>query len=361
MSNIIEHKNISKRIEWLDFARMIAIIAVVLCHATEGVYSLSLDYISSISVRSKIFAFTVFTFGRIGVPLFLIISGYLLLDRTYDSQKIIKFWKNNWLHLLICTWIWFAIYDLFIILFNKNTLNVWTIIEDMFFFHEVNMGHVWYMPMILGMYILLPFVSIALKHIDNKLLLFPVLVFSIFSFVFPLVNIINNVVRSDVPLSNQFSLGYSGGAYGLYFIFGYMVKKETFKRIKTPIFLLITLLNFVLGVWLQIWSYANGVVYNMWYDCFLIMIVSVSLFEILSRLKNVYFYSTVKAISYYSFPIYLIHNIIRQVIKTKINSIIIIPPLKVFLMWLITFVSALVIAYLINRIPRIGKFVLYTK
>ncbi len=88
MGNVTENKSPRNRIEWLDFARMIAIILVVLCHAVENVYALKLDYISSISVQSKIFVFTAFTLGRIGVPFFLMISGYLLLDRAYDTQKI---------------------------------------------------------------------------------------------------------------------------------------------------------------------------------------------------------------------------------------------------------------------------------
>ena len=57
MGNVTENKSPRNRIERLDFARMIAIILVVLCHAVENVYALKLDYISSISVQSKIFAF----------------------------------------------------------------------------------------------------------------------------------------------------------------------------------------------------------------------------------------------------------------------------------------------------------------
>ena len=340
---------------------MLAIFGVLLCHATENVYSLNLDYISSISRHSKVFAFSSFTIGRLGVPFFLMISGYLLLDKEYNSKTIIKFWKKNWLHLLLCTWIWFAIYELFLIWFKKKPIDILTILEDMLFVHKVEMTHVWYMPMILGIYILIPMVSIVFKNVDLKILKYPIIIFSCFAFVFPLLNTINNVIRPDVPLANQFSLEYSGGSYGLYIIFGYLVKKGAFKKIKTPIILAISVLAFILGVTLQIWSYFNGVCYNIWYDCAFIMVTSVGLFELFSRLKRIYGYKIVKMISYYSFPIYLIHNIICQMIRGHMNDLLVSHFVKVILMWIISFIVSIFIAWLINRIPKVGKFILYTK
>jgi peptidoglycan/LPS O-acetylase OafA/YrhL len=95
----------TKRIEWIDFARMLAFFGAVLCHATEGIYKLNIKYMGTVSLQSKVFAFSAFTIGRPGVALFLMITGYLLLDRECDFETIKKFWKNNWLRLLICTWI----------------------------------------------------------------------------------------------------------------------------------------------------------------------------------------------------------------------------------------------------------------
>lgn len=54
------------RITWIDLLRSCAILAVVLCHAVEGIYSLNLEYMSQLSWGSKIFTFLAFTFGRGG-------------------------------------------------------------------------------------------------------------------------------------------------------------------------------------------------------------------------------------------------------------------------------------------------------
>ena len=50
---------------------------------------------------SRIFQFASLFIGRIGVPFFLMITGYLLVDRVYDDQKVRKFWNNNCKSLII--------------------------------------------------------------------------------------------------------------------------------------------------------------------------------------------------------------------------------------------------------------------
>lgn len=90
-----------QRIQWIDMVRGIAILCVILCHVTENIYQLNVDSISLLDFPSKIFVFSAFTCGRLGVPLFLFISGYLLLDRHYGMEGCCKFWKKNLLSLLI--------------------------------------------------------------------------------------------------------------------------------------------------------------------------------------------------------------------------------------------------------------------
>lgn len=85
----------NKRVDWIDLARALAILFVVLCHSSEAIYSFDMKYVASLSLQSRIFEFTSFTIGRLGVPLFLMISGYLLLDRDYTDQKCKGFWKKN--------------------------------------------------------------------------------------------------------------------------------------------------------------------------------------------------------------------------------------------------------------------------
>ncbi len=351
----------NNRISWIDLSRMVAIFCVVLCHATESIYSFNEKYISAISMFSKVFMFCCFTLGRIGVPLFLLISGYLLLDRKYDSERTKSFWMNNWLHLLICTWIWFAVYDFYLHFYAKQSIGFLQFLEDMLFIHKVNMGHVWYMPMILGIYILIPFVANVLKSVETSQLIFPVVIFGFFSFVVPSLQVINTVVKPDMPLANQFSLGFSGGTYGLYLIFGFLIKKKCLKKIRLEILVTLGIVSFFAGVAFQIFAYAKGVRYNIWYDSPFILVTSVCLFECLSRIRRIYGYSIVRWISYYSFPVYLIHYMICYSFADRIKALPVMQPVKILIIWLLCFWGALICSWAINKIPKVGKYILYTK
>ena len=95
------------RIQWIDFARVLAILTVVFCHCLDNIYHIiDPNVVTTLSISSKIFVFGGYAIGRLGVPFFLMITGYLLLDRVYDSEKITGFWSRNCKHLLICTIIW---------------------------------------------------------------------------------------------------------------------------------------------------------------------------------------------------------------------------------------------------------------
>lgn len=209
----------NERILWLDVARGSAIICVVLCHATENIYQLNLEFISQISAQSKIFALLAFTCGRLGVPLFLLISGYLLLDRHYGNEGSCLFWKKNLLGLLTTTEIWIVIYNVFLCWFNNEKFDIASLIKEMLFLKYVNVGHIWYVSMIIGMYIFLPLIADALQEINVKRLKIPLIISCIYLFF--------------IPTNNVLDLSYSGGIYGIYLLSGYLIKKNTLKQIST--------------------------------------------------------------------------------------------------------------------------------
>lgn len=352
--------NLNKRIEWIDLLRAFAIITVLLCHATEGIYKLNLDYMSTAMLHSKIIAFTGFTIGRLGVPIFLMISGYLLLDRVYDKKKTLRFWKHNWASLLICTEFWFLIYDMFLKVYSKQQITLSVLIKDLLLIHKIDMWHTWYMPMILGMYVLIPFVATALRPFDIQTLRFPLVFYGAISFGYSLINVINNVLQRE-PMSLQLSAGFSGGAYGFYFLVGYLLKKGVFKNLKKQLLVLAGVASFILAVALQIWAYSNNYAYNIWYDNPLLLCASTMIFEFVSRIKGVPAYRIVWWMSYYSFAVYLIHFMICIVAISHVSVTKISPSIQVIIVWGLSAALSYICAWAINHIPKIGKVILNSK
>lgn len=78
-----------KRLHWLDFARFFAILSISLNHALHRSYEINLgsqyaEYLT-LGAGSVLFESVIAILSRIGVPLFLMISGALLLNKDFSS------------------------------------------------------------------------------------------------------------------------------------------------------------------------------------------------------------------------------------------------------------------------------------
>lgn len=343
----------------IDLLRCFAIICVVLNHCTEAVYSLTLDGVSSLSLASKIFAFCAFTAGRIGVPCFMTMSGYLLMDRFYSPEQRKNFWINSWFHLLVCTWVWFTIYDL-ILCFQGQNITWSDYVSHMLFLQRVGFSHVWYMPAILGIYLLIPIVSNGLFQIGYKSVTWILAVYFLYCFVAPWVKIVSAATGGE-PFSVQISSGFSGGAYGLYFLFGAMVKKGFLKKVPTQILSFLTILSFCGTVYFQLWCYHLHYKYNVWYDFPLLLVIGVCLLEIFSRIATVPGKPIIVTLSKYSFAVYLIHNTILNPLRPWISSLNLLLPIKVMGLLVPILTASYIISILLARIPKVGPYLLYLK
>lgn len=339
--------------------RCFAIFCVVLNHCTEAVYSLTVDGVTGLSLASKVFAFCAFTAGRIGVPCFMTMSGYLLMDRFYSPEQRKSFWINSWFHLLVCTWVWFTIYDL-ILLLQGQTITWSDYISHMLFLEQVGFSHVWYMPAILGIYLLIPIVSNGLFQTSHKSVTWILVIYFLYCFVAPCAKIVATATGEET-LSVQISSGFSGGSYGLYFLFGAMVKKGLLKKVPTKLLALVAVLSFGGTVSFQLWCYQLKYEYNVWYDFPLLLVIGVCLLEIFSRISTVPGKHIIVTLSKYSFAVYLIHNMILKPLKPWVASLDLLLPVKVIGLLVPILVLSYIISILVARIPKVGPYLLYLK
>ena len=355
------------RIDWIDAARCFAIFCVVVNHAIESIYKFEVEDFIALSTVSQFFALASFTFGRLGVPLFLMISGYLLLDRDWNQESCFKFWKNNWLRLFVCTEIWWVIYDVFITVYYKTPLDIVRLIQRLLFLTDVNMLHAWYMPMILGMYILIPMAGTALQKFETKHLFFPIIVFSGYSFAYPVLALISSAI--GYPLKLRFSFGFSGGAFGLYLFYGYLTKKNFFYKISKNLVAIAFMGAFCLTVIFQFCGYKFEYAYKAWYDNGFLAICTVALMVLFSKVLpsptsialNNKSKRLVRILARDSFGIYLIHMPILIAINPFISSIIKFYPIQFACLALADFILSWALVEFCCKIPVIGKILFYLK
>ena len=343
------------RVEWIDLVRAIAILTVLYIHDTDGIYIISSDSILNYTIYSRIFNFASLFIGRIGVPFFLMITGYLLLDRSYDDGRIRKFWRKNCKGLIIVTVIWTIIYAIILqfVAVKSGELNIGEA-GNLFF------SHMWYMPMIIGMYLSMPFVSNALEKFSSGTIWNATILFSLLAFLLPFISTVL-AMHGIQNVNIQYCLGFSGGIYGIYIILGYLVKKGQFKNVSSRILGLIAVISFLICVLFQYYSYIKGYDFFLWYEFPFILTGSFALFELCSRMKKVRAYPLVAFLSKYSFAVFLVHNIFRLPLLPVVVDLPYSEPVKAIILWILLIVLSYLATVIIYRIPKFGKYILYMR
>ena len=166
----------------------------------------------------------------IGVNLFIMISGYLLLDKT---EEAIVFFKKRILNILPL----FLVFNIIYIYFGK--IPIMPVLKG----KAISASHFWYIYMILGLYLLTPWLQKVLKYAEKETLFVVFLWF--------LCNILNPYLRyfnlAEIPFSNFPLTGFIG-----YYILGYFVKKYD-NKVKRASFILIIVI-YALGFLLSFLS-----------------------------------------------------------------------------------------------------------
>lgn len=343
------------RVEWIDFVRAIAILTVLYIHATDGIFIISSDSVMNFGLYSRAFQFASLFIGRIGVPFFLMITGYLLLDRTYDDERVRNFWNKNCKGLIIVTIIWAVIYAVSLQFVTVGSSHVNYAEAGSLFF-----SHMWYMPMIIGMYLSIPFVSNALKHFSPRTIYQAAIVFTLLAFILPFITTVLDM-QGIHNVTIQYCLGFSGGVYGIYIILGYLIKKDLFKKYSTKKIGLLAIVSFIICFVFQYYAFIRGYDFFLWYEFPFILTGSFALFELCSRMNKVKAYPFINFLSKYSFAVFLVHNLFRLPLLPVVVQLPLTEPGKVIVLWILLIILSYIAVVIIYRIPRFGKYILYMR
>ena len=168
----------------LEQIRAIACISVVILHTFRTFINQKMmthtGYITASVIRDLM---------NYAVPCFLMVTGALLLDETRDVS-IKKIWKKYipsvGIPLIICTIIFCitdAVFDGTVssYIIKDVLIDIWT---------DSSWKHLWYVYMLIGIYVLLPFYRKIAEHSSNKELMYLTCMWLIFIVVIPQIGII---------------------------------------------------------------------------------------------------------------------------------------------------------------------------
>lgn len=141
-------KKSEKRIFWLDFLRVLSILAVVTIHVSTQNW----ESVAAGSVSNMVFA-TFDGLSRFAVPVFVMISGALMLNRDLGFKKCL-----TKIGRLLIVWVfWCVFYAGFSLAVGKGKEAA---LHDLIFGHF----HMWFLPMIAALYLVTPVLRLLVKN-----------------------------------------------------------------------------------------------------------------------------------------------------------------------------------------------------
>lgn len=260
-----------ERIVELDVIRFAAIVLVLICHSSEQAFSMSGGSAPMAVLH---------TLGRLGVPLFLFLTGALILKKDFSSSRsIILFYRKNLVSLLLTVEIWIVIYGCYLF-FCGQEFTFYDYIKCALFINDIPMMHWWYIPAIIMIYVALPFASRAVRNLDIKGLALPFMLIVVLGFLLPTINSFLSIWGKG--FQNVPDLAPLGGFLFFYIVLGmYLIDERTMKLVSNFQLTLLAFLG-VFGACLQ--EYLG---LGLWYNNFFIILTAVTITEFIFRLLSV--------------------------------------------------------------------------
>ena len=168
----------------VDLIRTIAIIAVIVLHATRD--ATSFQPTAPFEVWRWWMVDIYQSVSRTGVPLFVMLSGALLLQPS-KNETLSTFFKKRWVRIGLPFLFWGAVYFAWRVFALHEVLTSSSIIQGIL---SGPYFHFWYLYMLVGLYILTPILRIVVAHIDRKTFKYFIIVWVLGPLIIPLLGLL---------------------------------------------------------------------------------------------------------------------------------------------------------------------------
>ncbi len=154
----------SNRIVFLDWLRVIACFMVMLVHSIEPFYLGGPEGTFIASKANALWTTLVNSALRPAVPLFVLASSYLLFPVKTDTAS---FLRKRFVRVLIPFIIWTVLYAVVPPL-GAGPLDAAANLKSLTFNFLMASGHLWFVYMLLGVYLLMPLLSPWIEKVSRK-------------------------------------------------------------------------------------------------------------------------------------------------------------------------------------------------
>lgn len=347
---------------WIENLRGLAAISVISIHSLNsallifgGDDTTSISYILNKALMNLLWW---------GVPCFIMITGYLLLDpdKSITFEKLIK---KYILRILVVLFVFGTVFSWMEIIFDDKVVSVyqvWRAILNVF--EGKSWAHLWYLYALIGIYLLLPIYRLISKNITDSDLLYFIIICFVFLFLISKLSLFK--------ISSGFYINW--GVNPFWLLLGYAKRRKLFVFTKQKNILLL-LLSIVTLVLLSMICYGMGadVVETFFgYDSPIVAVMANSIFNLFMNFNNAdmvieskkYLNSVISNLLYKiadnSFGIYIVHmffvNMFYKMIKINPFNYGLGTGVIVLLI-LINLVASYVVTLIMKKMPVLKKYI----
>lgn len=378
---------------WVDYLRITACFLVMMTHCCEPFY-LGGEGSLILTKADAIWVAILNVLPRASVALFIIASSYLQFPLHYETKE---FFRRRATRIIAPFIIWSIVYAL---LWGEPVQNF----KDLLLNFNYTAGHLWFVYMLLGLYLIMPMLSPWAEKVEKKELQIYLLIW-LFTTLIPLIRgwaggaapVIYG--PSGVPNAAKYPLWgeASWNTYGLFYylsgFIGYLLLGLYFRRfvgelswkktlaIALPVFLggfAICSSGFISRVWADsngVFPVEGPVAYaaiweGPWLnDTFGVALMAIGWILVFRKIKNdgCFYKRILLPISKASYGMYLSHMVLLAVISGWMRSSLGLgtegvlgiwtTPVQILSASILSFVGVSICCVLIQRIPKVGKWI----
>lgn len=339
-------KDRTTRLFFFDCLKVIALLAMIMQHESARVYISENFGTIDWRISAIINAFT-----RFCVPLFVMISGALFLSKHGPIKKYV-------IRIIIALCVWMIIYTIFFKI--EEILSIHSMLDIPKIFQQfLHPGHLWFLYMLCGLYLLTPLIRLCVRKNYCEYLLGLWLVFSVIIPTLSNLGVASNFLDS---LRNLMHIGKDLDYVGYYVLGYYLFQYCHFKNKSTSIILicfgLLTMICF--GIIYPIKDETGLLVLHNNLSpatvCIAIGIFTLFQYGVAHQPKEGILLKFITFASSYSLGIYAIHKIFETIIHHyyifSSNAVS-----QIFIGWLIVFACSCISVLILNKIPIVNKIV----
>lgn len=352
----MEHSAVKERQLHMDLLRIFACFSVLMLHtASQFWYTLPVTDVNWIISNGYDAAF------RFGVPIFVMLSGRFFLARKEEIPVQILYRKYI-LRLVAAFVAWSIVYGLWDCRYWMGSREV----GIKAYVTEILMGryHLWYLPMLVGIYILLPMLHSWAMHCSRRNMEYFLVMFCILQLGISTLQIVY-VPAAVLQVIYQFDNVEMICSYVGYFVLGYYLFRYPLTKKQQHIVYAGGMLGLCGAVGIStLCALKNGQPDSTAFDSFSIFtfVVTVAIYvffqEILGKKDFHRLEKLIRELSADTFGIYLMHILLIEFLTDKGITVMSIPiALGIPLLSLICFVLCGLVTAFFRRIPFLGKYI----